>query len=370
MSHGATLLRSPLHHEHLRLGARMVPFGGWEMPVQYAGILAEHAAVRTAAGLFDISHMGRVYVAGVEDKRFLQRITTNDVEALAEDQAQYSLLCRADGTTIDDVLVYRLPERFLVVVNAANRERDLAFFRRHLLPELTVDDVTARTAMLSIQGPRAIAIVQQLSQEPLQQLRRYHCTAGDLANIDAFFARTGYTGEDGLEIIVAASHARRVWEVLLEAGRPHGLQPCGLGARDTLRLEAGLPLYGHELTDETNPLEAGLDGFVYLDKADSIAGPALRQLAALGEQRRLVGLQLESRVPARAGTPVFAGERRVGTVTSGAFAPTLQRSVAMAYVQSDAATPGGQVEVMVRDRRHAATVVTLPFYRRPRRKKR
>jgi aminomethyltransferase len=346
----------------------MVPFAGWEMPERYTSILAEHNAVRQAAGLFDISHMGRVFVHGVEALPFLQRLTTNDVAALSQDQAQYSLLCRADGTTLDDVLVYRLPEHFLVVVNASNRARDLAFFQEHLLPGVELDDATERTAMLAVQGPQAIAIVQKLSPEPLDQLRRYHCTAGDVANVNAFLARTGYTGEDGLEIIVGARQAQHVWDALMAAGKPLGLQPCGLGARDTLRTEAGLPLYGHELSDTTNPLEAGLDSFVSLEKQPaSLAGTALRRVVEHGPIRRLVGLRLADRAIARQETPVFAGQRQVGVVTSGTFAPTLQQSIAMAYLDPAVAVPGEQVEVDVRGQRHSATLVRLPFYRRRRR---
>lgn len=370
MSTDAHLLHTPLHAAHLGLGARMMPFAGWDMPVQYAGILAEHAAVRTAAGLFDISHMGRIFVHGTEGADFLQRVTTNDVTALDEHQAQYSLLCRPDGTTVDDILVYRLPEHFLVVVNASNRERDLAFLREHLPPGVTLADDTLNTAMLAIQGPHAIAIVQTLTQEDLGTLRRYHIRLGDVANCDAMLARTGYTGEDGLELIVAADRAEQVWRALLDAGRRQGLQPAGLGARDTLRTEAGLPLYGHELTDETNPLEAGLDHFVDLDKAPSVAGAALRRIAAAPLPRRLVGLQLESRIPARAGSLLFADGRQVGQVTSGTFAPTLQKSIAMAYVEPALAEPGRTIEVEVRGQRYAATTVKLPFYRRPRRRPR
>ena len=372
MSAEAGLLRTPLHAAHARLGARMVPFAGWEMPVQYAGIIAEHQAVRGAAGLFDISHMGRLYIHGPEALPFLQRLTSNDVAALGEHGAQYSLLCRPDGTTLDDILVYRLPEHYLVVVNASNRERDLAYLREHLPRQgVAIDDATPRTAMLALQGPRALAIAQVLTQEDLGALRRYHSRAGDMANVDAFVARTGYTGEDGVEVIVAAEQAERVWNALLAIGRPRGLVPAGLGARDTLRTEAGLPLYGHELDDATNPLEAGLAHFVAPDKQpDALAGAALRRLAAEGPARTLAGLRLESRAPARKGAPVYADGRRVGTVTSGTFAPTLQQSIAMAYLEPALAAPGQRLEVEIRERRHPAVSVALPFYRRPRRKPR
>lgn len=370
MSAEASLLHTPLHATHGQLGARMMPFAGWDMPVQYAGILAEHAAVRNAAGIFDISHMGRIFVHGLEAMDFLQNVTTNDVAVLDEHQAQYSLLCRPDGTTIDDILVYRLPEHFLVVVNASNRDRDLAFLREHRPTGVTLTDDTLNTAMLAVQGPHAIAIVQTLTQEDLGTLRRYHIRLGDVANCDAMLARTGYTGEDGLELIVGADRAEQVWQAVLDAGRNRGLQPVGLGARDTLRTEAGLPLYGHELTDETNPLEAGLDHFVRLDKPHSLAGDALRRIAGAPLRRRLTGLQLERRIPARAGSLLFADGREVGQVTSGTFAPTLQQSIALAYVETPVAEPGQHLEVEVRGQRYAATTAKLPFYRRPRRRSR
>jgi aminomethyltransferase len=370
MTDEAPLLRTPLHATHLRLGARMMPFSGWDMPVQYAGILAEHAAVRSRAGLFDISHMGRVYVHGPEALAYLQNVTVNDVAALDEHEAQYSLLCREDGTTLDDILVYRLPAHFLVVVNAGNRERDLAFLQEHLRPGVTLTDDTLNTAMLAVQGPQARAIVQTLTQEDLATLGRYHIRLGDVANIDAMLARTGYTGEDGLEIIVAANRAEEVWNAVLDAGRNLALQPAGLGARDTLRTEAGLPLYGHELTDDTNPLEAGLDHFVTLEKPHFLAGAALRRIAAAPFTRRITGLQLQSRIPARAGSLIFAEGRQVGQVTSGTFAPTLQKSIAIAYVEPASAEPGRTIEVEVRGQRYAATTVALPFYRRPRRRSR
>ena len=363
------LRRTALYPEHLRLGARMVDFAGWEMPVQYQSILAEHASVRTAAGLFDISHMGRVYVDGVGALDFLQEMTTNDVAALAEFQAEYSLLCRADGTTVDDILVDKLPERYLVVVNAGNRERDLALLRGHLPPGVQLTDATEQTVMLAMQGPKAIGIVERLSAEPLDGLRRYHCTHGVVAGVRVFLARTGYTGEDGLELIVDATAASRVWQALLEAGKGDDLRPCGLGARDTVRTEAGLPLYGHELTDETNPLEAGLGGFVDLDKPDGLAMAALRRVAAAGPTRVLIGLQLDSRLPARTGAPVWQDGTQLGSVTSGTFAPTLQRSIAMAYVEAPPPAMGDRVAVEVRGQHHPATIVPLPFYRRPRRKR-
>lgn len=370
MTAEAELLQTPLHAAHVRLGARMVPFAGWEMPVQYGSILAEHAAVRHAAGLFDISHMGRVYVHGPEALPFLQDVTTNDVAALGEHQVQYSLLCRADGTTIDDILVYRLPEHFLVVVNAGNRARDLAFLREHLREGVTLVDDTENTAMLAIQGPQAIATVQALTPEDLGTLRRYHVRLGDVANDDVLLSRTGYTGEDGLELIVSAARAEAVWNALLEAGRERGVQPAGLGARDTLRTEAGLPLYGHELTDDTTPFEAGLGNFVALEKPHSVAGVALRRLSAVPLRRQLVGVRLTSRIPARAGSPVYAEGRQVGTVTSGTYSPTLQASIAMAYVDPAVRESGQAVEVAVRDQRYEASTVRLPFYRRPRRRQR
>jgi aminomethyltransferase len=337
------------------------------MPVQYKGSLQEHVAVRTAVGLFDISHMGRIFVRGDDALQILEQTTTNWVATLREGEAHYNLLCRADGTTIDDILVYRLSEGFLLVLNASNRERDLAFLYGHSLPGVLFDDATAQTVMLAVQGPRALEVIASIVPERFQFPRRHHFTRVHSSSIggDIFLSRTGYTGEDGVEIIVDSDRAEIVWQVLLDAVRDSGGEVCGLGARDTLRMEAGLPLYGHELDDTTTPLEAGLDRFIAFGKGRFLAREALREEQVRGSQRRLWGLRLASRAVARQGFPVVCQGQPVGVVTSGAFAPTLRMSIAMAYLRPDLASDD-EVQVTIRGEGVAAVVSALPFYRRQR----
>lgn len=362
----AGLKRTPLHEVHVQLGARMAEFGGWDMPIQYpSGILAEHRAVRTAAGIFDVSHMGRLIVSGDGAEAFLQQSFTNDVASLRENQAQYSLLLDDDGGTLDDVLVYRLPGRFLVVVNASNRQSDLAWLLASLPGGVELRDDTESTGMLAVQGPRALEIVQRLTDVPLRDIRYYHCTEGIVGGAPCTISRTGYTGEDGVELICPARQAVALWDELVQAGSEAGLRPAGLGARDTLRTEAGMALYGHELTRDRTPLEAGLHRYVSMDKGDFRGRAALLRQGPTPPQT-LVGLMLEGRVPARAGTPLYAGDHRAGVVTSGTFSPTLERSIAMAYVDRERAAEGTALEAEVRGTRHPARVVGLPFYHRRR----
>ncbi|MCL5947458.1 MAG: glycine cleavage system aminomethyltransferase GcvT [Chloroflexi bacterium] len=360
------LRKTALWAEHVELGARMVSFAGWSMPLQYGGgSLREHVAVRSAVGLFDISHMGRVFVRGEDALPLLEQTTTNWVAHLQEGEAHYNLLCRPDGTTIDDILVYRLSGGFFLVLNASNRERDLAFLCEHSRSKAFFDDATMRTAMLAVQGPRALEAIASVAPEGFQPPHRYHLTQVHLAGGDVFLSRTGYTGEDGVEIIVDNDRAEVTWRALSEAVRKFGGQVCGLGARDTLRMEAGLPLYGHELDDTTTPLEAGLDRFVAFDKGKFLAREALMQERIRGSQRRLWGLRLTSRAVARQGFPVLRHSQPIGVVTSGAFAPTVHMSIAMAYLHPDS-TRDDEVQVTIRQEGVTAVVSTLPFYRRQR----
>ncbi len=386
-SAGAPLRRTPLYECHLEQGARMVPFAGWEMPVQYAGVIDEHRAVRGAAGLFDVSHMGEVGVRGAGAERFLQRLTPNDVAQLVPGRAHYSGLLTERGTYVDDLLIYRLAaDDFLVVVNASNAPRDLAWIREHAGPEPAATRDTSETAetskaaddlgtpeitdlsdsyaLLALQGPRALAILEPLASPGVSGLRYYGFMRGEVDGVPAIISRTGYTGEDGFELYLQPDAAPRVWRRLLEAGAPHGLVPAGLGARDTLRLEAAMALYGHELDERTTPLEAGLSWVVKLGKGDFMGRAALAEQGAAGVRRTLVGLEVRDRGIARQGHPVLAGGEVVGEVTSGTFSPTLGKAIGMAYVPPALAAPGTPLEVDVRGRKLAAVVVGLPFYRR------
>jgi aminomethyltransferase len=365
----ATVALTPLVETHRALGARLIEFGGWLMPVQYTGILEEHRAVRQRAGLFDLSHMGELFVEGPDAGAALAAALVSDPPSLAVGRAHYSMICTADGGIIDDLIVYRLaPERFLVVANAANAHvvsDELAERLRGF--GAVLDDRSLATALCAVQGPRSAAILQPLSGTNLAALRYYAIAEGKVAGIPALVARTGYTGEDGFEVFVEWGRATELWDALLKGGRRRGLIPCGLGARDTLRLEAGMPLYGNELDLRTNPFEAGLGRVVKLDKtADFVGRAALEQVARDGAAKRLVGLVVRGRGIARHGYRVFVGDRQTGVVTSGTQSPTLNVPIAMAYVAPGDGEPGTIVDVEIREQRVAAEVVALPFYRRPR----
>jgi aminomethyltransferase len=352
---------------HRALGARLIEFGGWLMPVQYAGILEEHRAVRERAGLFDLSHMGELFVEGDDAGDALAAALVSDPRTLAVGRAQYSMICAPDGGVIDDLIVYRLaPERFLVVANASNApvvSEELAL--RLGGWRAVLDDRSLVTSLVAIQGPRAAGILAPLTSVDLAGLRYYAIAEGQVAGIPALVARTGYTGEDGFEVFVDWDRAPEVWTALEKTGEPADVIACGLGARDTLRLEAGMPLYGNELDRQTNPFEAGLGRVVKLEKPDEFVGrEALARVARDGPAKRLVGLSITGRGIARHGYPVLAGERRTGLVTSGTHSPTLGRPIAMAYVAPGDAEPGTILAVEVREQPVSAEVVPLPFYRR------
>ena len=362
----SALARTPLYATHRALGARMVAFGGWEMPVSYRGILAEHHSVRAAAGLFDVSHMGEIELTGPRAAAACQALTTNDVRRLDDGRVQYTLLCREDGGVVDDVTLYRHgPERFLFCVNASNRAKDLAWIEAHA-GGATVVDRSAETALLALQGPRAAAILARLTALDLSTLGFFRFATGPVAGMPAVVSRTGYTGEDGFELYVASGDAVAVWDAIMAAGAGDGVAPIGLGARDTLRLEAALPLYGNDLDDATTPLAAGLARFVALDGDDFVGRDALRAERAAGSPRRLVGLELRAAGIARHGYPILADGRRAGEVTSGTHAPTLGRAIALGYVEAAHAAPGTALAVEVRGKAVPVAVVPTPFYRRPR----
>jgi aminomethyltransferase len=345
----------------------MVEFAGWEMPVQYAGVIDEHRAVRGAAGLFDVSHMGEIRVRGEGAARYLQRLTPNDVNRLVPGRAHYSALLNERGTYLDDLLVYRLAtDEFLVVVNAANAARDVEWMASHADGSAEVADVSADYALLALQGPRALAILAPLADADLAALAYYGFVRGRVEGRPALLSRTGYTGEDGFEIYLAPEDAPPVWRRLLREGGGMDLVPAGLGARDTLRLEAGMALYGHEIDETTTPWQAGLDWTVKLDAGDFIGRQALLDERERGVARRLVGFEVEGRGIARQGHRIVAGGSAVGAVTSGTWSPTFERPLGMAYVPADLARPGTPVAVEVRGKPLSATVRDLPFYRRPR----
>jgi aminomethyltransferase len=361
-----TALKTPLFDRHKARGGRIVEFGGWLMPVLYTSIVEEHLAVRQRVGLFDISHMGRLTFDGADALPWLEHVTTNQVERLAENQIQYSLMANGGGGLIDDVLVYRTPHGLLMVCNASNRAHVLAQFERHLEGRSArLTDRTTDTAMIAVQGPKALETLQPLVNVSLTPIKYYHLVLGRvLGDVEAVISRTGYTGEDGFELIVGAVAAERVWDALLDAGQSHGILPCGLGARDTLRFEAAMPLYGHELNDVTNPYAVGLGWAVKLDKGDFIGRDAL-VAARDNPGRRRIGLRLGGKRIARQGAEVLQGDRIVGQVTSGTFAPTLALSLAMALVDPECSADDTALEIDVRGHREAARVVPLPFYRRP-----
>ena len=362
------LHETPLADVHRALGARIVEFAGWLMPVQYRGIIEEHRAVRERAGLFDLSHMGELFVEGPQAANGLAAALVSDPRTLAVGRAHYSMICATDGGVIDDLIVYRLAEeRFLVVANAGNSQAVSDVLAERLAGSRAVlDDRALATALVAVQGPASAGILGPLTDVDLGRLRYYAIAEGAVAGIPALVARTGYTGEDGFEVFVEWDQARPIWDALAAAGETAGLMPVGLGARDTLRLEAGMPLYGNELDRTTNPYEAGLGRVVKLDKGVEFVGrAALEKAARDGVGRRLVGLVVRGRGIARHGYPVWAGDRRTGAVTSGAPSPTLGSPIAMAYVAPRDAEPGTILDVEIRDGRVPAEVVALPFYRRP-----
>jgi aminomethyltransferase len=362
-----TVHETPLTETHRALGARLIEFGGWLMPVQYRSIIEEHRAVRETVGLFDLSHMGELYVEGPDAGPALAAALISDPPSLAVGRAHYSMICTRAGGIIDDLIVYRLADaRFLVVANASNAALvSDALAERLVKFKAVLDDRALATGLLAVQGPRSRDVLAPLTDVDLAALRYYAIAEGNVAGIPALVARTGYTGEDGFEVFVETGHTRELWDVLLAAVHAQDGLPIGLGARDTLRLEAGMPLYGNELDLDTTPFEAGLGRVVKLDKANDFVGrTALEKVARDGPTRKLVGLIVEGRGIARHGYPVLAGERRTGVVTSGTQSPTLGVPIAMAYVAPGDAEPGTVVDVEIRGARVPARVVALPFYKR------
>jgi glycine cleavage system T protein (aminomethyltransferase) len=363
----APLKKTALHARHLASGAKMVSFAGWHMPLEYSSLAEEHLAVRTSAGVFDVSHMGEIEVAGSDALAAVQLIASNDVSKLQVGQAHYSALLTPNGTFVDDLLVYRLaPQHFLLVVNAGNIEKDYAWIDEHVktLGDVVVVNASARYALLAVQGPRALEVVQPLTGVDLQELKYYRFAHGEVANVRGTISRTGYTGEDGFEIFVPPQSADRVWQALLQSGRPFAAVPAGLGARDTLRLEASMRLYGNDIDDQTTPLEADLGWIVGWKKERFNGAAALRQQSATGIKRKLIGFELMEPGVARHGYDVFVSGARVGTVTSGTQTPFLKKAIGMAYLPIDQTETGSEFGVDIRGRRARARVVPMPFYKR------
>lgn len=362
-----SLKRTPLYPLYAETGEpRCIDFGGWDLPVQFFGIQKEHEAVRQRAGLFDVSHMGEFMLSGEGVEDFLSKLTTGDIRALADGQAVYTFMCYENGGVVDDLLVYRIGAgQYMLVVNAGNIDKDAQWINSHLPESVQFRDVSEGTALIALQGPASLEILKQVCAEPaLDELKPFHFIATNaFEGPAAYVSRTGYTGEDGFEIYAAPESAAAIWRDLIAAGEPLGLLPCGLGARDTLRFEAKLPLYGQELSADITPLEAGLGYFVKLGKGDFIGRAALAAQKEAGVPRKLVGLEMIDRGIARSHYPVFAAGRRIGEVTTGTQSPTLKRNLALALIDAEFAAIGTKIEVEIRGKKLQAEVVKAPFYK-------
>jgi len=359
--------KTPLYQTHLASGAKLIEFGGWLMPVQYAGILEEHRAVRERAGLFDVSHMGEIRITGPDAIKFVNYLVTNDISKLAVNQIMYSPMCYPDGGVVDDLLVYRLGEQeLLLVVNAANTDKDFTWIKEAAANfNVEAVNISDNVAQLALQGPKAEAILQKLTDVDLKAIKYYWLQQDvPVQGIRCLVSRTGYTGEDGFEIYCQPAEVTKLWSLLLEAGKEEGLVPAGLGARDTLRFEACLPLYGHELSETITPLEAGLGFFVKLTKDDFIGKEALAKQKAEGVKRKIMALEIIGRGIARQDYRCLAGGQEIGVVTSGSYAPTLNKNLALALIAADKAEVGQEIAVEIRGKEVAAVVVNKPFYKR------
>ena len=371
---GAALKRTALNAVHRARGARMVDFAGWDMPVEYSGIVDEHLAVRTRAGLFDVSHMGEIDIRGPEALALVQHVTSNDASYLKINQAQYSALMYPNGAAVDDCLVHRFAEdHFFLCVNASNTDKDFDWICTHNAFDAEVRNVSLDYSQLALQGPSSLAIMAKVTDADLQSLKYYWFMRATCAGVPGLLARTGYTGEDGFEFYFAPAESERVWNALMEAGKPEGLIPAGLGARNTLRLEAGMALYGHELDEDTTLFEASLGWITKLDKGDFLGREALAQQKERGTRKKLIGFEMLDRNIARDGYSVWAEDQRIGKVTSGSPAPFLKKNIGMAYIESGPAAAGmadvgRDIDIEIRGRRAQARVVGLPFYKRSKQK--
>jgi aminomethyltransferase len=354
-----------LNGVHRRLKAKMVNFGGWDMPVEYSGIVAEHMATRTAAGLFDVSHMGEIEVRGPHALALVQHVTCNDASKLAVGQAHYSGLMTEKGTFVDDLLVHKFSDtHYFLCVNAGNQDQDFEHIRAHNRVGAEIENAGPRYSQLAIQGPKALGILQRFTATPLQAIRYYHFAFGKVDGVDCLIARTGYTGEDGFEIYFAPEQSEKLWSALFDAGSPEGMLPCGLGARNTLRLEASMCLYGHEIDDTTTPWEAGLGWICKPAKGEFLGRDVLVKQKEKGIERTLVGFEMLDRLIARDACSVAIGGQVVGRVTSGSPAPFLKKNVGMAYVPAGSKAPGTEIAIGIRANQAPARIVPMPFYKR------
>lgn len=359
--------QTPLYEEHLRLNGRMVEFGGWDMPVMYTGIIEEHLAVRTNAGIFDVSHMGEIEFTGPDALECADYLTVNNVSSLVDGQAQYSILLNERGTVVDDIIVYRFnANRFIFVVNASNIEKDFDWIVSHKKGNVKIENRSDDFALIAFQGPKAVSILKGLTDINIADIQAFHFQQGSFNKHDTcIFARTGYTGEDGLEVFCSPKAAPAIWQALLEKGKPQGVMPAGLGARDTLRMEMKYSLYGHEITDETNPLEAGLSWVVKLDKPNDFIGKAaLLKIKQEGLKRKLVGFKLIDKGIPRSGCDIVADNQKVGFVTSGTMSPSLKEPIGIGYVPVSLAQEGTKFFIDIRGGQRQAIVVKTPFYKR------
>lgn len=363
------LKKTPLNAAHRALGGKMVDFGGWDMPVQYpAGVIEEHMATRTRAGLFDVSHMGEIWVEGEDAIRFVNRLTTNDVTKLVDGQAHYSALTNEKGGIVDDLLVYRFDQdKLLLVVNAGTTDKDWDWITSHKQDEnVTLTNASADYCQIAVQGPEAIGILKQSTNANLDEIKYYHFTTGRVDEVESIVSRTGYTGEDGFEIYADSKFAEQLWNKFLETGEPVGILPCGLAARNTLRLESAMSLYGHELSDEITPLEANLGWITKLQKGDFTGSDVLKQKKENGITRRIVGFEMTQPGIARDECDVYIDDKRVGYVTSGSPAPFLKKNIGLAFLPVEFANDGQEIKIDVRGKHLSAKVVPTPFYKRQR----
>jgi len=357
--------KTALYETHKNAGAKIVEFGGYWMPVQYRGIIEEHKKVRSSVGIFDVSHMGEFVVKGPGAEEYQQRLTTNDVSKLVPNRAQYSALCYDHGGIVDDLIVYRFEDHYMVIVNASNLQKDWDWMHQHLLPGAELRNISDDYALFAVQGRNAEATLQKLADFDLSSIKYYWFQKGKLAGIDAVFSRTGYTGEDGFEVGFDAKHSVKVWNDILEAGKEFDIEPIGLGARDTLRMEMKFCLYGNDIDQTTNPIEAGLGWITKLDKSDFIGRESIVKAKEAGLKRKLVGFELKDRAFPRHGYKIVKDGNEIGYVTSGTFSPSLEKGIGIGYINQPFTDVGTAITIDVRGKQVAAEVVKTPFYQRP-----